>query len=79
MHVSKLGGVFKRCPKSWLLTEARWCGDAIRDWGWLDKRGKTAVSGGVLEQPPRWLEMMELIDGEVDRHRERLRKAQENG
>ena len=62
-----------------MLTEGREAHQLIRDWGWLEKRGKTARTGGILDQPPRWLESMELIDDEIERHRERLRKADQNG
>ena len=62
-----------------MLTEARWAADLIRDWGWIEKRGIMAKPGGLHDQCPRWLEAIELIDNEIEKHRDREREAANNG
>ena len=73
--VTQLGAKFRRCPKAWALTEARWAMDVIRDRGWLEKGSTLPRPGGILDQCPKWIESIEILDAEV----ELLKKAASNG
>ena len=67
MHVTRLGARFNRCPKSWLIFEAREASGFLNDWGWLEKYQVLPKAGGLLDQDPRWVEAIDLIVAERQR------------
>jgi hypothetical protein len=62
--VPKVGLSFDCCPKWWLQEEARDEAEWIVDAHWLREKGLMQYAGGRLDQCPRWLEAMDVIEVE---------------
>lgn len=65
MHVTKLGQRFDRCPKAWLRDEGCAAQEMLADYSWLKRYGILPCSGGRLDQHPRFLEAVEIIEREM--------------
>lgn len=73
-HVTSLGAAFKQCPKSWLQTEGKEAYNWIEDYYWLKQKNILPKEGGKLNQDPRYIEAVTIIEAEQKTIEEAVRK-----
>ena len=61
-HVTRGGLRFERCPKSWIRDEAREASQFVGDFAFLDRFNVLPNEGGRLDQCPRFLEAIDVIE-----------------
>ena len=47
-----------------MIFEARQESGFVNDWGWLEKYRVLPRAGGLLDQPPKWVEAINIIVAE---------------
>lgn len=72
-HVTRGGLRFDRCPKAWVRDDAAGVSSFLDDFVYLDKHGIQPNHGGKLDQSPRFLQAVGIIEAA----REGIRAAQE--
>jgi hypothetical protein len=73
--VTKLGGRFDRCPKSWLQHEATEQDNLIRDAYRFRQHGCLPILGGATDQPPRFWQTVD----EIERQHTLIKASRDNG
>jgi len=66
---------FDRCPKAWLRDSAPAAQSLCADFRWLKVFGVLPAAGGKLEQDPRFIDAVEVLEGEVLREEALIRKG----
>ena len=61
-HVTRGGLRFDRCPKAWIRDEAREAAQFLEDFAFLDRFGVLPEPGGKLDQDPRFLQSVDVIE-----------------
>jgi hypothetical protein len=64
-HYVRAAGKFDRCPKAWLRDEGAAAQLAIDDFHFWRKYGVLPRAGGRLDQHPKFLEAVEIIEEEI--------------
>lgn len=64
-HVTKYAQSFDRCPKAWLRDDAPRSREDLDDWRMLRHHGVMLEAGGLLDQPARYVDAVQVIDGEL--------------
>ena len=57
--------MFERCPRSWIRDEASEAAQTVNDVLWFHRYGQPPDDGGRLDQDPRWLDAVAIVDQEV--------------
>jgi hypothetical protein len=65
-------GVFARCPRAWLLEDAREQYQLWRDYLVLRSHGIWPEQGGLLDQDPRFVSAVSTIDATLHDMREAM-------
>jgi len=64
--VTQLGGRFDRCPKAWLRDDASEEAELIGDVMAFREHHIAPCAGGLLDQPPLWVEAGEEVVFQLD-------------
>jgi len=69
------GGVFTRCPRAWLAEEAAEEADQMRDAMTYIDKGTMPGAGGWLDQDPRFVDAVELVQSTLNEIEKAARNA----
>ena len=63
--MTQLGGRFDRCPKAWLRDDASEEAELIGDVMAFREHHIAPCAGGLLDQPPLWVEALGVVDEQI--------------
>lgn len=60
-------GEFDRCPKAWVREDVPFAAQYLSDYRWLKEYGVMPKAGGKIDQSPRFISAIDVIENEIAR------------